>query len=252
MDQVFTTLTELERLADQYAAVRRYLEVDHVDVSLVTRAERNLREEAFAALAVLARGAEQALVLDELVRRADQLKLGANREERVARRCEVLVSTLCEGDERLARTAWSLITALADLGRVVWALRLVDSMLQRCGPECAVKMVERVRKNVLRPKVDQGPSWSAEDRTIQLGSKLALQRILSSPACLDELKPCVTDLLVCVRQNLDRIDRPHHAAEQGPVSRRQTRLGPDHDQLMMAARPWEEQAASSRTAVTSR
>jgi len=199
---------ELERIADQCSAIRRYLETDHADVSLVTRLERELYDDALAVLATLARSAEQTLAFEELTRRTDQLKLGGNREQRLKRRCLELLGTLCEGDLDLEVFSWLTLMALADLGRVVWALRLTDCVLQRQGPAWARQMVERVRTQALGQHRVASGSAARDDRTVQLGAKLALERVLSSVSCQGELSSVVTALLRSVRANLERIDSP--------------------------------------------
>jgi hypothetical protein len=226
-------LSDLERLLDQYGAVLRYLETDCVDISLVTRAERNLREEALAVIATLAQSAEQALAFDELARLVDELKLSSAHERAIGGRCHELLAGLCDGRPELAAFAWRVLSAFAELGRIVWALRLVDSMLRRRGPGWAEQMVERVRRNVLRTNVSGAGGNPLQNRTLQLGSKLALERIKSSPACSAELRPVITALLECVHRNIDRLDPPLGTA------RAAGRASDAHNDLMLAARPWE-------------
>ena len=232
-------LVELERIVDQCSAVRRYLETDHVDVSLVTRAERNLYDEALAVLATLARSAEQAVAFEELSRRADQLKLGGNREQHIKRRCLELMGMLCDGDLDLEVFAWLTLMALADLGRIVWALRLTDCTLQRKGPTWAWQMVERVRRQALGMHRVGSGSAAIDDRTVQLGAKLALERVLFSASCQEDLKTAVAVLLHSVKTNIERIDAPARARIL-PRSRRQAHAIPLREQLMRAARTWEE------------
>lgn len=232
-------LAELERIVDQCSAVRRYLETDHVDVSLVTRAERNLYDEALAVLATLARSAEQTVAFEELTRRADQLKLGGNREQRLKRRCLELLGQLCGGDLDLEVFAWLTLMALADLGRVVWALRLTDCMLQRKGPVWAWDMVERVKKQALGKHQVASGSAAIDDRTVQLGAKLALERVLFSTSCQEELRNAVSALLHSIKTNIERIDAPTRA-RPAPRSRRQANVVPLREQLMRAAEAWED------------
>lgn len=232
-------LPELERLVDQCGAVRRYLETDQIDVSLVTRAERNLYDEALAVLATLARTAEETLAFEELARRADQLKLGGNREQRLKRRCLELLGVLSDGDLDLEVSAWLTLMALADLGRIVWALRLTDCMLQRKGPTWAWTMVERVKKQALgQHRVGSG-SAAIDDRTVQLGAKLALERVLSSAACQEDLRKAAASLLHSVKTNLERIDAPVRARSV-LRSQRYAHAVPLREQLLSVARPWED------------
>jgi len=243
MNPSHPALAELERIVDQCSAVRRYLETDHVDVSLVTRAERNLYDEALAVLATLARTAEQTVAFEELARRADQLKLGGNREQQLKRRCLELIGALSDGDLDLEVFAWLTLMALADLGRVIWALRLTDCMLQRKGPAWAWELVERVKKQALgQHRVGSG-SAAIDDRTVQLGSKLALERVLFSSSCQEDLRSAVALLLTSVKTNIERIDAPARARPT-PRSRRYAHAGPLREQLMSVARPWEELPSS--------
>ncbi|HEY6728229.1 MAG TPA: hypothetical protein VI197_29670 [Polyangiaceae bacterium] len=234
---------ELERIVDQCSAVRRYLETDQVDVSLVTRVERTLYDEALAVLATLARSAEQTLAFEELTRRADQLKLGGDREQRLKRRCLELLGALCDGDSDLELFSWLTLMALTDLGRVVWALRLTDCMLQRRGPAWASEMVERVRRQALGKHQVASGSAAIDDRTVQLGAKLALERVLCSASCQEELKDAVAVLLGFVKANLQRIDAPTQA-RPAPRSRRQLSVVPLREQLLRAAHAWEDLHAS--------
>lgn len=238
MNPSHSALAELERIIDQCSAVRRYLETDHVDVSLVTRAERNLYDEALAVIATLARTAEQTVAFEELTRRADQLKLGGNREQRLKRRCLKLLGELCDGDLDLEVFAWLTLMALADLGRVVWALRLTDCMLQRKGPAWAWEMVARVKKQALGQHRVSSGSAAIDDRTVQLGSKLALERVLSSTACQGELRSAAAALHRSVKSNIERIDAPARALPE-PKSRRRN-VVPLREQLMREAQSWEE------------
>lgn len=237
-------LVELERIVDQCGAVQRYLETDHVDVSLVMRAERNLYDEALAVLATLARSAEQTIAFEELARRADQLKLGGNSEQRLKRRCLELLGMLCDGDLDLEVFAWLALTALADLGRVVWALRLTDCTLERKGPAWARQMVERVRRQALGMHRVASGSAAIDDRTVQLGAKLALERVLFSTSCQQDLKKAVAALLRLVKTNIERIDAPSRARPL-PRSRRRAHAGLLRDQLMRTARAWDELPESS-------
>jgi len=239
-------LAELERLVDQCGAVRRYLETDQIDVSLVTRAERNLYDEALAVLATLARTAEATLAFEELARRADQLKLGGNREQRLKRRCLELLGVLSDGDLDLEVSAWLTLMALADLGRIVWALRLTDCMLQRKGPTWAWTMVERVKKQALGQHRVASGSAAIDDRTVQLGAKLALERVLSSAACQEDLRKAVATLLHSVKANIERIDAPVRA-RRVPRSQRYAHAGPLREQLLSVARPWEDPNGSTLT-----
>jgi len=239
-------LAELERIVDECSAVRRYLETDHVDVSLVTRAERNLYDEVLAVLATLARSAEQTVAFEELNRRADQLKLGGNREQRLKRRCLELLGMLCDGDLDLEVFSWLTLMALADLGRVVWALRLTDCMLQRKGPVWAWEMVARVKKQALGKHQVASGSAAIDDRTVQLGAKLALERVLSSSSCEADLRDAVAVLLDSVKTNIDRIDAPTRA-RPAPRSRRQANVVPLREQLVRAAHSLEESHGTSLT-----
>ena len=239
-------LAELERIVDQCGAVRRYLETDHVDVSLVTRAERNLYDEALLVLATLARTAEQTLAFEELNRRADQLKLGGNREQRLKRRCFELLGVLCDGDMDLEVFGWLTLMALADLGRIVWALRLTDCMLQRKGPAWAWQMVERVKKQALGNHRVASGSMASDDRTVQLGSKLALERVLFSASCQEDLRSVAAGVLLSVKTNIERIDAPARARPE-PCSRRHAQVVPLREQLMHAARSPEEPPGSVLT-----
>lgn len=232
-------VADLERIFDQCGAVRRYLETDHVDVSLVTRAERNLCDEALAVLATLAHTAEAGIAFEELVRRADQLKLGGNRELRLKRRCLDLIRMLCHGDLDLEVTAWLTLTALSDLGRIAWALRLTDCMLERKGAQWAWELVERVRRHALSAERVASGSAAIDDRTVQLGSKLALERVLFSSACHDELRTAVARLLDSVKTNMKRIDGPTLAR---PVSRSRhgARSRSTAKDFMLAVSAWDE------------
>lgn len=232
-------LGELERIVDQCNAVRRYLETDCVDVSLVTRAERNLYDEALAVIATLARTAEQTVAFEELTRRADELKLGGNREQRLKRRCLELLGMVCDGDLDLEVFSWLTLMALADLGRVVWALRLTDRMLQRKGPAWAWEMVERVKKQAMGKHQVASGSAAIDDRTVQLGSKLALERVMFSASCQEELKSTVELLLDTVKTNIERIDAPTQARPV-PRSRRQANVVPLREQLMRVAHSRED------------
>lgn len=232
-------LAELERIVDQCDAVRRYLETDAVDVPLVTRAERNLYDEALAVIATLARTAKKTVAFEELTRRAHQLKLGGNRQQKLKQRCRELISTLCGGDMDLELFAWPTLMALVDLGRVVWALRLADCMLERKGPAWASELVERVRKQALGEHQRRSDPGATHDRNVQLGAKLALERVLFSASSPEELKSAVATLLDAVKSNLERIDAPMRARAM-PPSRRTAQLVPLREQLMRVARPWEE------------
>jgi hypothetical protein len=223
-------LVELERIVDQCSAVQRYLETDHVDLALVMRAERNLYDEAVAVLATLAQSAEQTLAFEELTRLAEQ---------RLQRRCLELLAMLCDGDLDLEVFAWLTLMALSDLGRVVWALRLTDCTLQRKGPTWARRMVERVRQQALGMQRVASGSAAIDDRTVQLGAKLALERVLFSASCQGDLKDAVAALLRSVRTNIERIDAPARARPV-PRSRRHAHAGLLREQLMRAARAWEE------------
>ena len=238
MNASHPALADLERLIDQCGAVRRYLETDHVDVALVTRAERNLYDEALAVLATLAHTAEAAVAFEELVRRADQLKLGGNRELRLKQRCLELIRMLCRRDLDLEVTAWLTLMALSDLGRVVWALRLTDCMLERKGPEWASELVERVRQHALNQHRVASGSAAIDDRTVQLGSKLALERVLFSSACDEELRTTAIGLLDSVRSNMKRIDSGTRARSVSR-SRRCARSGATGKELTLAASTWE-------------
>ncbi|HEU5076578.1 MAG TPA: hypothetical protein VFU02_20445 [Polyangiaceae bacterium] len=231
-------LAEFERIVDQCDAVRRYLETDAVDVPLVTRAERNLYDETLAVIATLARTAEKTVAFEELTRRAHQLKLGGNRQQQLKQRCHDLIRTLCGGDMDLEVFAWPTLMALVDLGRVVWALRLTDCMLERKGPAWAWGLVERVRRQALGEHPLTSGSAAIHDRNVQLGSKLALERVLHSASCQQELKNAVARLLDSVKTNLERIDAPMRARAL-PPSRRTAHLLPLREQLMRVARPWE-------------
>jgi hypothetical protein len=234
MNASHPAVADLERLGDQCGAVRRYLETDHVNVPLVTRAERNLYDEALAVLATLAHTAEEAVAFEELSRRADQLKLGGNRELWLKRRCLELIGKLCHGDVDLEVAAWLTLMALSDLGRIVWALRLTDRMIERKGPEWASGLVERVRQHALSEQRVASGSAAIDDRTVQLGSKLALERVLLSSACHEGLRTVVASLLDSVKTNMKRIDAPTGVR---PVSRsrRWARSASTAKELMLAA-----------------
>ena len=239
MNSSHPALAELERLADQCGAVRRYLETDHVDMSLVTRAERNLYEEALTVLATLAHTADEVIAFEELTRRADQLKLGGNRELRLKRRCLELIGMLCHGDLDLKVTAWLTLMALSELRRIVWALRLTDSMLERKGAQWAWQLVERVRQHAMSDQRVASGSAAIDDRTVQLGSKLALERVLFSAACHEELRRAVARVLDSVKNNMKRIGEPTRA---GPVSRsrRYARSAAAAKELRLASATSEE------------
>ena len=146
---------------------------------------------------------------------------------------------LCHGDLDLEVTAWLTLIALSDLGRIAWALRLTDSMLERKGPEWAWELVERVRRHALSSHRVASGSAAIDDRTVQLGSKLALERVLFNSACHEELRTVVARLLDSVKTNMKRIDGPTRAR---PVSRsrRCARSGATAKELMLAACCWDE------------
>jgi hypothetical protein len=84
-----------------------------------------------------------------------------------------------------------------------------------------------------------GFSAAIDDRTVQLGAKLTLERVLSSASCHEDLRKAVASLLHSVKSNLERIDAPVRG-RRVPRSQRYAHAGPLREQLLSVARPWED------------
>lgn len=203
-----SAMVELMRVADALAALTQDVESGAVDVARFMQAERDLRHQALLAMVRVARDLDGSRALEKLWQSVDLLQRNTPQERELLIGCRAMLKKLCHWEPELEPAIWRIVRVSIELGRIAWALRLVDRVLERYGPEVAARVVERVKRNVVGPSNSTRAPDPKYNRTVQLGSKLALERIRSSDACPPALRRTVMDLLYQISKNMVRIDGP--------------------------------------------
>jgi len=205
MQSLSPTLGDWSRIAEAFEMLNVCLVLHGLDFAALSGAERELNSLTQCALARLATDTEKVLALEQIIDCLERMKRGHATKGGQFDCLQRSLGVLCAAQPKVQAQAFQVLCLAARLGRTVSALELVDRALRIKGPAFVGRMLERVKTNVLGERVPRGRTDPTSDLVVQLGSRLALERISSSSACPPALRQTASVLLERIGLNLQRI-----------------------------------------------